>query len=203
MEVRLDGRSMAETLRKKIPTSVEKNERRRVVVAALERLSDDDIRKLRRYAAFKSLARQGAVAYWDAEDLLQDAIARTLAGSRNWNEEKVEFVVHLIGTMRSIASQFREDAEREFLHRQEEQYKSIGSVSADSQPIGGGGRSHRSQHTLELIRLRLEADKVALPIFDRLREGYTPAEIQELLGINQSIYNAARKRIYRCIKAHT
>ncbi|MEZ4448024.1 MAG: hypothetical protein R3B09_01010 [Nannocystaceae bacterium] len=40
----------------------------------------------------------------DGEGLLMEALERTLDGRRQWRQEACDFVTHLIGVMRSIAS---------------------------------------------------------------------------------------------------
>jgi DNA-directed RNA polymerase specialized sigma24 family protein len=174
-----------------MPSASTHRDRPESIIAALKALSDSDARTLKNYAAFRTLAIKGAVFHAGAEDLLHEAIARTMDGRRK-QADGVDFVTHLKGCIRSIASEYKEDAVREITHRQAgERDRLTASTSADFQ----------ARETLQRIRARLKADKLTLRIFDRLREGYSAAEIRERLGINASIYNASRKRIYRCIQA--
>ena len=123
------------------------------VIAAIERLSDADMQKLKRYAGFKALQMRGAVFHSGADDLLHDAIERTLDGRRKWDEANVEFTVHLIGCMRSIVSEFRQEAERLFQYRQSEEYK----ASHSSRLYRALDRlSPDSQSTLTLERIRVD-----------------------------------------------
>ena len=47
----------------------------------------------------------------------------------------------------------------------------------------------------------LRGDEIALTVLSHLREWLTPAEIRKLLNMNVDTYNAARKRISRCIQS--
>lgn len=160
------------------------------VIFNLKHLSESDASELKRYAAFMALRIHKAVFHAGAQDLLHEAIARTMDGRRN-QPSGVDFVTHLKGCMRSIAWEYTEDAARERSYSQTaERDRLTASVSTDD----------LARETLQRIRTHLKADKVALRVFDRLREGYKAAEIQKLLGIDDRVYQAARKKIYRRVQ---
>jgi hypothetical protein len=57
-----------------------------------------------RYGDFLVRGIKGWVFDIEADDLLQEAIARTLTGNRQWNRQVTMFT-HLFGCMRSIADE--------------------------------------------------------------------------------------------------
>lgn len=73
------------------------------VVAAVRALTDADGIRLAKVAGFRARALAGTGLGLSAEDLLQEAINRTLGGARRWRK-KVPFVTHLSKTIRSISS---------------------------------------------------------------------------------------------------
>ncbi len=159
-------------------------------IAALEALYNDDrrLRKLISYARFMAFSVKGVLRYADVQDLLHESIARTLEGKRKWKPQAVDFDTHLRGCMRSIADEHAGEAarysEREIPVEQRYSYK-----------------EHRLRSLIfEKVRSRLQGDDIALAVLNHLLEGHSPAEIREMLNINLGVYNAARKRISRCIQ---
>jgi hypothetical protein len=73
------------------------------VVAAIRSLTDADGVRLRKVARFRARGLAGLGLGLSADDLLQEAIKRTLGGTRRWRK-KVPFVMHLSKTIRSISS---------------------------------------------------------------------------------------------------
>ena len=67
---------------------------------AIHALSDVEWYRLRRAGQVLALK----VPVFDGEALLLEALERSLSGRRRWNPEAVDFVGHLIGVMRSLAS---------------------------------------------------------------------------------------------------
>lgn len=83
------------------------------IVEAIEALTDKDSERLER-VAINRVVRIGRPAANGRthEDLLQEALARILDGSRNWYPENVEFAPYLAGVIRSIASEWAGHRER-------------------------------------------------------------------------------------------
>jgi DNA-directed RNA polymerase specialized sigma24 family protein len=83
------------------------------IVKAIEALTDEDSERLERVAIYR-VVRIGRPAANGRthEDLLQEALARTLDGSRNWCPENVDFAPFLAGVIRSIASEWAGHRER-------------------------------------------------------------------------------------------
>lgn len=77
------------------------------IIQAMEALTDEDSERLEQ-VAINRLTRVGRKAANGRthEDLLQEAMARTLEGQRHWYPEKVKFVPYLIGVIWSISSEW-------------------------------------------------------------------------------------------------
>jgi len=157
-------------------------------VAAIEALSDSDLRILKSYARFMAFRAKGVLRYADADDLLHESIARTLDGRRKWKPQEIDFKTHIKGCIRSITDEYAQKALRDL-------------PEAQPPPVHQSSEEHhlRSKLLLE-TRTRLQGDTIASAVFDHLLEGHSPADVRQMLGINVNVYNAARKRISRCMQ---
>jgi DNA-directed RNA polymerase specialized sigma24 family protein len=158
---------------------------------ALEKLSEEEEHTLLSYAHFKALSIRGMVYPLDARDLLHEAIARTLDGRRKWDPERIDFVTHLIGCMRSIASELLTRKRREVEALEEYERREWRNLFDSYWP----------EQILRETRIRLLDNEIAVQVFDRLLEGYKRAEICQTLNMRIDVYDAARKRITRCLYA--
>jgi DNA-directed RNA polymerase specialized sigma24 family protein len=77
------------------------------IIQAIEALTDEDSERLNQVAINRILriGRRAANGRTH-EDLLQEAMARILDGSRHWHPERVKFVPYFVGGMWSIASEW-------------------------------------------------------------------------------------------------
>lgn len=139
-------------------------------------------------------------------DLLQEAITSTLAGDRHWNKT-VDFSQHLLGAMRSIASNWAKKGdpvetrlESELIHQnaEGEEVNPLDSVPA---PDPSPEREISVKQQFEEIEKLLVGDQVALDVFGGLRGEMTGTEIQEALGLSKTEYETTVKRIYRRARA--
>lgn len=126
---------------------------------------------------------RGRLHYADAEDLLHEALVKTLDGTRRWRHG-VTFMQHMVGCMSSIANNWFEQA-----GRNTELSDTQASSPALDSVIDSLAAVNRLRDHLESV--------VALDVLDTLLEGYTPAEAQGVFGIPQGVYWAARKQIRR------
>jgi len=172
------------------------------VRAAIDGLSEAQLIRFRRYAdrKIKGLGRRGLGR--DHMDLLQEAITSTLAGDRHWNKT-VDFSQHLLGAMRSIASNWakkvdlaeaRLESELIYQNGEGEEVNPLASVPALN-PSPERQASVKQQ--FEEIQKLLAGDQVALDVFGGLRAEMTGADIQGALGISKTEYETTVKRIYR------
>jgi len=171
-----------------IPPSILTEEERREILNAFRALTQIETRRLTGYARVKMISVRQRVFYADAEDLLQEALGKTLEGTRKWNR-KVSFFQHLIGSMSSIAQNWCKKGSHETPLADEEPADPESSFSLDW--------SIDAQAYINQIRQMLEDKPVARKVLGVWMEGHTPAETQALLNISNEVYWAARKQIRR------
>lgn len=161
--------------------------------AAIEKLSDTDHAKLMLIAKgfVKTRLPDNLVS---PEDLLHDAILKTLEGQRRWNRQ-VTIVRHLDRVMES-------DSGHEAGKR-----RTRGQVLSESE---AASVTHQSRPDHRLIVLE-ELDDALAPFADDQRaldllhlkaEGYSPSEIQRELGMEKRQYDTTTRRIRRRILRH-
>jgi hypothetical protein len=141
------------------------------------------------------LRRAGQILAWkvagmDGEALLFDALERTLDGRRRWNREAVDFVGHLIGIMRSVASH---EAERTGLDTV--------ALTSSLELIGQGDPEKTLSAQDQIRRLRAhfgeQDDTLALEVLDAMELGCDGPTIRAQLGLDQTRLEAVTRRIRR------
>ena len=155
---------------------------------AVEELCNDEdrLKKLKNYARFLVNSVPGARQYAEADDLLNEAILRTLDGRRRWKPEKADFDTHLKGCMRSLANCHSREAAR---------YAMRDTAAEPSTP------EHRTDLLLfDKTRARLKGDTTASKVLELLLASCLPAEIRRMLNVKPGVYNAARARVSRCMR---
>jgi hypothetical protein len=156
------------------------------IETAIERLGDADWYRLRQVARILAWKVHGM----DGEELLFEALERTLDDRRRWNRASVEFVGHLIGVMRSIASH---EASRRGLD-------TVGLTS--SMDLIAPENPENSLSAEEQIR-RLRAhfgerdDVGALQVLDAMELGCDGATIRAQLDLSQTQLETIVRRIRR------
>ncbi|HVI03049.1 MAG TPA: hypothetical protein VM869_30345 [Enhygromyxa sp.] len=157
-----------------------------VIERAIESLSDADWYRLRQVA--RILAWK--VPTMDGEELLFEALERTLDDRRRWNRAAVEFVGHLIGVMRSIASH---EASRRGLD-------TVGLTSSMDLIAPENPESSLSAEE-QIRRLRAHfgerSDGEALQVLDAMELGCDGATIRAQLDITQTQLETIVRRIRR------
>lgn len=157
-----------------------------VIEIAIERLSDADWYRLRQAA--RILAWK--VPAMDGEELLFEALERTLDDRRRWNQAGVEFVGHLIGAMRSIASH---EASRRGLN-------TVGLTSSMDLIAPENPESSLSADQ-QIRRLRAHFgerhDAGALQVLDAMELGCDGSSIRAQLGLSQTQLETIVRRIRR------
>jgi hypothetical protein len=156
-------------------------------ILAARDLSDSDIRRLTSCARLLLSTVRGLFHHTEADDLRNEALLRTLDGRRKWKPDKVDFVTHLMGCMRSIVHELKKKAYAELKAMRESERQEATRKFEYVWP----------SEILDYTRTHLSEDAVALRVFDLLRQGQSPAEIREALNIDLKVYNAARKTISR------
>jgi hypothetical protein len=128
-------------------------------------------------------------------DLLQEALLRTLRGTRNC-PSNVDVMKHLIDTMSSIADGERDKAWNEIpylpiAHGDESDAENPASTSwsAEEQLIFDTGR--------EEIRDLFAHDATALEMVEGIMAGFDTNELKELTGLDGAAYDSKRTLVRR------
>lgn len=176
------------------------------VERAIQELTTTDRLRLKQFAALRMFALGRAARGRTGEDLLSEAILRTLMGletmekGRHWNKN-VDFVRHLTGAMQSIAHCWKRtfnDNEPylacELLKCDEEgeemsPFESLGSgLPTMAQDLIAREREHE-------ILARFKHDPEAIALIQGLLDGLKKSEIVQKYGFSQKRYEAVLKRI--------
>ena len=170
------------------------------VAAALAALSDADLLRLKRFAELRSLRLP--LLNWS--DLLNEAIARALDGSRLWPAD-VEFMVFMLQSIRSIASEQWRRIQRTPVTR-EADLPLADPTSAEKVSLDEVGRNELNpqrevfaERALRDVMTIFRADKQATAILEGLAEGDAPADIQRRAGMTPIQYASAQRRIRRVL----
>jgi hypothetical protein len=91
------------------PGAEEGTASREEVCSAISALSAVQLNRIHEYAKWRAKALSVMDCAMSQEDLLQEALKRTLSRERRW-DRKIRFDIHLIGVIRSIDSHARERA---------------------------------------------------------------------------------------------
>lgn len=156
------------------------------VRAAIEGLTDGDYAKLMLIARGFARARiRGSVV--EPEDLLQEAITKTLGGRRTWNRT-VSILKHLDRVMESDAGHI---AEKEAAH----------TPPPAAEGLDPWERAAAQAKLNDLLSLFVGDDQ-ALEVIHLKAEGFSASEIQQQLGISETHYDTVTKRMRRRVAKH-
>ena len=166
-------------------------------VEALSRLSDADLRRLERIARFRTIGLNDL----DWRDLLHDAVARLLDGSRRWRRD-LSLVVFLRETMRSIVSDHwrRRSARRIVLEAElprAEDGERSGIVDNAPDLATNPERKVSAAETLASIEAVFRDDPEAMLVIIGMTNGKSPKEIQQEGAMNPTRYATTQRRIRR------
>lgn len=167
------------------------------VIEALDALSPEDLFRLRQLAKL----RASALVVMDWEDLLSEAIKRSLDGARQW-PVGVPFLAFMAQTMRSIASEERREANAHMtvaeadLAWEEGQSSPLADLSStDIDPA----REVEAKQTLRAIEALFQDDPAALAVLHGFALGSSPEEIQADCGLTPIQYASTQRRIRRAL----
>jgi len=173
---------------------------------AIKALTAAELLRLEKFAKFRVRGIGRAACGKDWEDLLADALYRTLIGTedsqrgRHWNR-KVGFVQHLAGSMSSIASlwkrQFKENntfliSELSVRDSEGKEYSPFDEVP--SQNTAADERLIKGSEEDRIITL-LQDSPNASQVFRGLADGLRKNEIMSRYGLDEKRYAAAVRRI--------
>jgi hypothetical protein len=172
---------------------------------AIKTLTSSDLARLQRFAKFRVRGLGRAASGRDWEELLGEALYRTLKGTddvqngRHWNR-RVPFVQHLAGAMSSIASLWkRQFKENTYLISELSVNASEGKERSPFDDVPSGCTA-ADEHLIK----RGEEDRVfsllqdspdASQVFRGLADGLKKNEIIARYGLDEKRYAAAVRRI--------
>ena len=165
------------------------------VTAAFNALSADERQRLKRFAYYRMMGVTGLVHHAGGDDLLQEAITRTLEGKRLWNPKNT-FFQHLVGCMSSIANELAKEGGRftELLDRHPSTEEDIHTR------LEAKARRLQIRAHMKRLRSRLQGDTLALEVLETLLDEKLPREVLLALKMQPDVYAAARKRIDRAAR---
>jgi DNA-directed RNA polymerase specialized sigma24 family protein len=165
------------------------------IARAIHSLSDADLVRLKALARLWARGLPGGVGW---ADVLHEAIARALDGSRKW-PPGVPILAFLSGVMRSICDDQWRRARREL------EVLVRGDDLADLCASGNDMKSPSPERvvaaaqSLAAIDRLFACDPLALKIIAGLAEGLTPTEICKSYGMSERQYDTTRKRMRRAL----
>jgi hypothetical protein len=166
--------------------------------AAVQALNDDEVMKLMVVARYHWKQRRLRDSM-SPEELLGEAIVRTLDNRRRWRRGRVSLIYHLDRTMESISGHAVHDAVTEH-----EIIAEIGAEQID--PKTAEPRRFQSPVVERQLVARAELASIealfadapdALVVLRLKAEGHTESEIMNLRGMDKRRYEAARKKAER------
>lgn len=165
------------------------------VARAIHALSDADLVRLKALARLWTRGLPDSVGW---ADVLHEAIARALDGSRKW-PPGVPILAFLSGTMRSI----RDDLWRRARHESEilvrDEHLADACAPGDEVKSPGPERIVAAAQSLAAVDQLFAGDALALKIITGLAEGLTPPEICKRYGMTEREYDTTRKRMRRAL----
>jgi hypothetical protein len=157
-----------------------------VIETAIRDLNDADWYRLRQAA--RILAWK--VPAMDSETLLFEALERTLDGRRRWNQAAVDFIGHLIGVMRSVAT-----------HEAARRGLDVVALSSSMNVVGADDLEGALSAEQQIHRLRAHfgerEDARALQVLDAMELGCDGPAIRSQLDLSQSQLETIVRRIRR------
>tara|TARA_R110000772_G_scaffold19985_6_gene55548 strand:+ start:198 stop:764 length:567 start_codon:yes stop_codon:yes gene_type:complete len=159
--------------------------------AAVSALSDADILRLTEIARIYTGNHE-----MEADDLVQEAVIRTLSGDRKTCPRNLPIVNFLVGVMRSIASSEREKKEREGDSCDIEKCQVADPDSSPEDDV-------LEKQLFKELEIIFEEDEEILMLMLYLHDGHSPAEIQKNEEWSETQYNTIRRRMRRKFNAHT
>lgn len=166
------------------------------VAAAIDALSDLELVRLKALARLWSRDLPGGLGW---SDILHEAIARVLDGSRSWPLD-VPILAFLSGVMRSICDDHWRRArleQRLLVSRDDPDQRSWPSEEADDVP--DPERVLAAAQTLANVYRLFEDDPLALKIIAGMADGLAAKEICEVNGISELDYDTTRRRMRRAL----
>ncbi len=167
------------------------------IETAIRALSDVDHFRLRKVASFWARGIAGMGLGIGADDLLQEAMKRTVAGERHW-KKKVTLVKHLVETMRSITNHARDELKGAVVvpATTEDAAGRLDGVGLFSQ-ISDGERIAAANEQLAQVAEKFATDDEVGLVLEGLAQAMPGPEIQQDLNISPTEYETIVTRLRR------
>jgi RNA polymerase sigma-70 factor (ECF subfamily) len=167
-------------------------------VLALGLIGQMDLLRLKTIARVYARGLPPEVAW---EDLLQEALTRVVAGSRQ-RPEGVTIVPFVAGILRSLRAEHWRRTTREFggncrLQIDHESDESLALALPD--PAAGPERTLSARQEIIVIKQLFADDPTVLKIIDGLGEGLAADQIRRSAGLSKTDYESARRRMRRAL----
>jgi hypothetical protein len=183
---------------------------------AIAALTDAESVKLLRAVERAAYRLRRRVFSVDHKEIFNEAISRVLDGRRHWQPRKVDFVGLLIGVIKSIEFEWREQVKRPENPVLESDLPDLNSdgdpipnrlqQAADLRPGAERELIENEQITQEQLFEQLEEffsdDALAALIFSEWRRGTKGPEIMKALDLDRQQFDTAVRRMDRAIKKH-
>jgi DNA-directed RNA polymerase specialized sigma24 family protein len=180
------------------------------IAAAIQALRPGELLRIRKFAyrRYWTLGRRGAGL--SPEDLIQDAMMAILDGRRKWRKRRVDFVMLIIGVIKSLSSHLVDGKARDAFddvveyQAPEEDTDALDRIPS---PAALGPEEQLEAEELEREATALDGkiqdyfkdDDHALTVYQGFCESMKPAEIREC-GLSEKEYDAAQKRLKRGVR---
>lgn len=160
---------------------------------AIGSMTASDIIKLKQFARAVLVISPTEL---NEDELLNESLLRTLEGDRSWNS-KLNIVQHLIGVMKSIASDQRRSKSAKVEVFSEDLSDTEHNVCLMDKAVNSATQIIQYEQFLEVLFKTFQGDKHSLLLIEGFIEGYKRNEIMELNKLTENEYGSARKRITR------
>jgi hypothetical protein len=178
----------------------------REIAMAIDSLTPDELLRMRAFAVWRVRGLGRRSNGRDHNDLLQEAVARTVSGERRWNGDSVSFATHLLGAMRSISNHWAtQGAEEEPVLFSELAHAAAAGHA--SNPVECVPSEAAGPEALVAVKQEIEAlerlfadDGPAARVFDCVRRGLSGSAVLEATGYSRTQYETVMKRIRRRLR---
>lgn len=168
--------------------------------AQLSCLSKAELVRLERIAHYQALKLKDG----DAEDLFAEGLSRILGGERRW-PRGLPLSRFFTGVLKSIVSSRAKHARVASVVEVDAEVDTGGQVDGEQHDIAAHSAVDPAHvaHTHELLNILMnecgQGDPNVLAVMMALGEGETAIEAQHRFGLSAQQYDAARKRLRRCV----
>lgn len=171
------------------------------VYEAVGALTHAQLHRLGRFAQYRLEGVRRAGIANSGEDLVQEAVLRTLHGKRSWNKKEVDFIGHVIGVIKSLTSHLGEkDADPTLesdLTRNNEDGNPSSLISTASAATPDAHRVVHGKERVKGIEEYFKDDPLILLIIGGLSEGMAVLEIAAALDVTENDIESAIRKIRR------